>query len=103
VNDGIAVEIIHGGDEAILKLLLGGDANVPQDGTREFRKEALDEIKPGAVVRVHPKTFSRITEFSQHEADGCEFQERESAAVEIFPILGEATAAVKQTRRSRHC
>ena len=49
MNDGIAVEIIHGGHEAILELLLGGDANVPQDGTSEFREEALDEIEPGAV------------------------------------------------------
>jgi hypothetical protein len=44
------VEIIHGGDEAILELLLGGDANVPQDGTGEFREEALDEIEPRAVI-----------------------------------------------------
>ncbi len=50
MNDGIVVEIIHGGDEAILELLLGGDANVPQDGTGEFREEALDEIEPRAVI-----------------------------------------------------
>jgi len=50
VNDGIGVEIIHGGDEAILELLLGGDANVPQDGTGEFREEALNEIEPRAVI-----------------------------------------------------
>ena len=50
MNDGIAVEIIHGGHEAILELLLGGDANVPQDGTGEFREEALDEIEPRAVI-----------------------------------------------------
>jgi len=46
VNDGIVVEIIYGGHEAILELLLGGDANVPQDGAGEFREEALDEIEP---------------------------------------------------------
>ena len=50
MNNRIAVEIIHGGHEAMLELLLGGDANMPQDGTGEFRKEALDEIKPGAVL-----------------------------------------------------
>ena len=44
------VEIIHGGHEAILELLLGGDTNVPQDGTGEFREEALDEIEPRAVI-----------------------------------------------------
>jgi len=50
VNNGIAVEIIHGGHKAILEFLLGGDANVPQDGTSEFREEALDEIEPRAVL-----------------------------------------------------
>ena len=49
MNDGIAVEIVHGSDQPILELLLGGDANVPQDGTGEFRKEALHEIEPRAV------------------------------------------------------
>jgi hypothetical protein len=51
-------------------------------------------------VRVRPKTSSWITEFSQHEADGCEFQECEGAAVEIFPVLGEATAAVEPGDRA---
>jgi hypothetical protein len=31
VNDGIAIEIIHGGDEAVLEFLFGGDADVAQD------------------------------------------------------------------------
>jgi hypothetical protein len=51
-------------------------------------------------VRVRPKTSSWITEFSEHEADGCEFQERKGAAVEIFPVLGEATAAVEPGDRA---
>ena len=57
------------------------------------------EIRRGKL-RVRPKTSSWITEFSQHEADGCEFQEREGAAVEIFPVLGEATAAVEPGDRA---
>ena len=50
MNDGIAVEIIHGGQEAILEFLLGCDADVAQDGAGEFGKEALDEIEPRAVL-----------------------------------------------------
>ena len=50
MNDGIAVEIIHGGHEAILEFLLGCDADVAQDGAGEFGKEALDEIEPRAVL-----------------------------------------------------
>ena len=49
MNNRIAVEIIHGGHEAILELLLGCDADVAQDGAGEFGKEALDEIEPGAM------------------------------------------------------
>jgi hypothetical protein len=50
MNDGIAVEIIHGGDEAVLEFLFGCDADVAQDGAGEFGKEALDKIEPGAVL-----------------------------------------------------
>src|SRR5712691_8159214 len=54
----------------------------------------------GKVLRVRPKTSSRITELSQHEADGGEFQECKRAAVEIFPVLGEAPAAVEPGDRA---
>ena len=74
MNDRIAVEKIHGGHEAILELLPGGDANVPQDGTGEFRKEALDEIEPRAVigVKVNSKrctgwTTGLLSEMSKEE------------------------------------
>ena len=53
-----------------------------------------------ALLRVRPKTSSWITELSQHETDGCEFQEGERAAVEIFPILGEAATTVEPSNRA---
>ncbi len=57
---------------------------------------AHDEAHNDAVLlRVRLKTSARITEFSQHEADGGKFQEREGAAVEIFPVLGKAAATVE--------
>ena len=43
-------------------------------------------------VRVRFKTSSRITELSQHETNGREFQECDGVSVEIFPVLGEAAA-----------
>ena len=45
--------------------------------------------------RVRFKTSSRVTELSEHEADGGKFQEREGVAVEVFPILGETAATVE--------
>src|ERR1700730_14756566 len=55
--------------------------------------EAFD--KEAFCLRVRFKTSSRITELSQHEANGREFQEREGVAIEIFPVLGEAAATVE--------
>jgi hypothetical protein len=63
VNDGIAVEIIHGGQEAILEFLLGCDADVAQDGAGEFGKEALDEIEPRAVLSLD---FSNSSSLWRH-------------------------------------
>src|SRR4051812_25848550 len=55
VNDGVLVEVIHGGHEPILEFLLGGNANVAQHRARKFGKEALDEVEPGAVLRREDK------------------------------------------------
>ena len=42
--------MIHGGHDAVLEFLLGGDADVAQDGARELGEEPLDEVEPGAVL-----------------------------------------------------
>src|SRR5450756_143954 len=47
------------------------------------------------TVRVRPISSSRITEFSQHEANGCEAQEDQAAEVEIFPVLGKPAATIE--------
>ena len=56
--------------------------------------------KRESLLRVRLKTSSRIAELSQHEADGGELQEGEAAAVEIFPVLGEAAAAIEPSNRA---
>jgi hypothetical protein len=57
--------------------------------------DGRDELSGLEPLRVRFKTSSRITELSQHEANGREFQEREGVAIEIFPVLGEAAATVE--------
>ena len=47
-------------------------------------------VETQIVLRVRFNTSSRVTKRSQHEADGCKFQERNGVAVEIFPVLGDA-------------
>jgi hypothetical protein len=45
--------------------------------------------------RVRPEALSRITEFSEHEADACQAEEGECVEVEIFPVLGKPMTAVE--------
>src|SRR5664280_2437774 len=47
------------------------------------------------ALRVRPISSSRITEFSQHEANGCEAQEDQAAEVEVFPVLGKPAATIE--------
>ena len=51
-------------------------------------------------LRVRFKSSSRVTKLSQHQTDGGKFQERESIAVEILPVLGEAAASVEPRNRA---
>ena len=50
MNDGVLVEEIHGGHDAVLEFLFGCDADVAQDRAGELGEEALDEVEPGAVL-----------------------------------------------------
>ncbi len=67
--------------------------------TLEF--EDIPRAAPGERLEVTKisefrlRTCSRVAELSQHEADGGDFQEREAAGVEIFPVLGETAATVE--------
>ena len=51
-------------------------------------------------LRVRPGTSSRIAYLSQHEADGSEFEESQSAAIEVLPILGQSAATVQPSDRT---
>ena len=50
MDDGVSVELVHGGDDALLEFLFGCDSNVAQHGACELGEEALDQIEPGAVL-----------------------------------------------------
>ncbi|MGB7942096.1 MAG: hypothetical protein WCF42_02160, partial [Terriglobales bacterium] len=54
----------------------------------------LSRLRAVEMLRVRFKSSSRVTKLSQHQTDGGKFQERDSVAVEIFPVLGEAAAPV---------
>ena len=51
VNDRLRIEVLHGGHEPVLKLLLGCDAEMSQDGPRQLGEEAFDQVQPGAMLR----------------------------------------------------
>jgi hypothetical protein len=50
VDDGVPIEVIHGGDDAVLEFLFGCDADMAQDRSGELGEEAFDEIEPRAVL-----------------------------------------------------
>ena len=77
---------------------IGQKGALTPDQVRRIRQVLARRGNSGLRVRL--KTSSGITKLSQHEADGCKFQERQSVAVEIFPVLGEATATVEPRDRA---
>jgi hypothetical protein len=58
-----------------------------------------DEILPDTVL-LTAQLLRREGALSQHEADGSEFEESESAAIEILPILGQSAATVQPSDRT---
>src|SRR5271157_5362251 len=50
MDDGVSVELVDGGHDALLEFLFGCDADVAQDGAGELGEETLDEIEPRAVL-----------------------------------------------------
>jgi len=50
VDDGVSVELVHGGHDTVLELLFGCDADMAQHRAGELGEETLDEVKPGAVL-----------------------------------------------------
>jgi len=53
VNDrtiGVSVEVIHGGEKALLELPLGRDMDMAQHRTGELGGESLDDVQPGAML-----------------------------------------------------
>ena len=50
MDDGVSVELVHGGHDTVLELLFGCDADMAQHRAGELGEETLDEVKPGAVL-----------------------------------------------------
>jgi hypothetical protein len=46
----VAVEVVDEFDDALLELVLGGDADVTEYGASGFGKEALDEVESRSVL-----------------------------------------------------
>ena len=50
MDDGVSVELVHCGHDAVLEFLFGSHADVAQNGAGEFGEETLDQVEPGAVL-----------------------------------------------------
>ena len=51
MNNGLPVDVIDGGQDAIFKLLFGSHPDMAQHGARELGEEAFDEVQPRAMLR----------------------------------------------------
>src|ERR1017187_6053466 len=76
-----------------IKRLLNLTKSLRQDFPDKNKEESPSDLDQ--TLRVRPISSSRITEFSQHEANGCEAQEDQAAEVEIFPVLGKPAATIE--------
>jgi len=52
MHDGLLVDILYGGQDALRKLLFGSDLDVSEHGARQLGEEALNEIEPGTMLWV---------------------------------------------------
>ena len=50
MDDGMLVDVVHGGHDAILELLFGCNTDVAQDGACQLGKEAFNQVQPGAML-----------------------------------------------------
>ena len=57
MDDGVSVELVHGGHDTVLELLFGCDADMAQDRAGEFREEASTRLsqEPCLGVKVNSK------------------------------------------------
>jgi len=49
MDDGMTIEMVDGGHEAVLEFLLGSDADMAEHRAGELGEEAFDQIEPRAV------------------------------------------------------
>src|SRR5215475_13461012 len=49
MDDGVAIDVVDAGHDALLELVFRCHPDVTQDGAGEFGEEALNEVEPGAV------------------------------------------------------
>jgi hypothetical protein len=50
MDEGMLVDVVHCGHDALLELVFGSDADVAQDGASELGEEALDEVEPRSML-----------------------------------------------------
>ena len=50
MDDGVSIEVIHCGHDAVLEFLFGCNADMAQHRAGELGEEAFDEIEPRAVL-----------------------------------------------------
>ena len=74
MNDGLSIEEVHCGHDAILEFLFGCDADVAQHGAGELGKETLDEVEPRAENNMTgwgPELVKHRPDITMDTVDAC--------------------------------
>jgi hypothetical protein len=50
-DDGLWVDVVEGGQDALFKHLFGSDQDRTRRGARELGEESINQVEPGAVLR----------------------------------------------------
>ena len=50
MDDGMAIDVVDAGHDAVVEFLFGSRADVAQNGAGELGEETLDQVEPGAVL-----------------------------------------------------
>jgi hypothetical protein len=79
--------------------LKSGAVPLIQAGVYEAMAEACAVLAGGCLESVRG-LHQGLHSFRKHEADGSEFEESESAAIEVLPILGRLTISVLRLGRT---
>ena len=84
MGDGMLVEFVHRGHDAVLEFLFGCDPDVARDRAGKLGKETLDEIEQLGAIAKHTSLWDRVGAVADAEY-------RDDSGLSPWSVLAGAT------------